>query len=80
MAIIIALRPKFRGNSFGAFLISLAISDSMVLWAQVFLLLTFYEVSPALCMANPFLMMYPEALANCVIAGKFFGFFFSRTF
>ena len=70
LAIIIALRPKFRGNSFGAFLVTLATADALVLWTQVFILRIYYEVSTAYCMTRPFIMMFPEAVANCVIAGE----------
>jgi len=72
LSLAVALRPKVRGNSFSVFLGSLAIADSMVLWAQAFLLLTYYHVSQAYCVTRPFFLMYPEAQANWIIASLTF--------
>lgn len=69
LSLAVALRPKVRGNSFSIFLAALAVADSLVLWAQAFLLITFYKVSPSYCTSRPFLLMYPEAQANWIIAG-----------
>jgi len=72
LSLAVALRPKVRGNSFSIFLGSLAFADSLVLWAQAFLLLTYYNVSRAYCVTRPFFLMYPEAQANWIIAGLTF--------
>ena len=69
LSLAVALRPKVRGNSFSVFLGALAVADSLVLWAQAFLLITFYNVSPSFCASRPFLLMYPEGQANWIIAG-----------
>ena len=69
LSLAVALRPKVRGSSFSVFLGALAIADNLVLWAQSFLLNTYYRVSQNYCVSRPFLLMYPEAQANWIIAG-----------
>jgi len=69
LAFLVSLRPKVKGTSFSVFLGGMAIADSMVLWAQAFLLLTYFKTSQAFCMTRPFLLMFPEAQANWIIAG-----------